>query len=72
MKQYFDMYGNEIKAGMIIRRPEDGVTEKVFTCGDADLGVDAVRPTYRKRHPDVEDEFYSLSSIGVCDFEIVE
>ena len=71
MKKYFDKYGNEIKAGMIIRHSEDGVIEKVYACGDGDLGVDAVSPAYRKKHPDAEDEFYSLSSIGVREFEIV-
>lgn len=71
MKKYFDKHGKEIKAGMIIRHSEDGVIEKVYACGDGDLGVDAVNPEYRKKHPDAEDEFYSLSSIGVRDFEII-
>lgn len=72
MKKYFDMNGREIKAGMTIRRPKDGGIEKVYACGDGDLGVDAINPAYRKRHPDTDDAFYSLSSIGVREFEIID
>lgn len=71
MNKYFDVNGKEIKAGMIIENTSDKSVEKVYEIGEGDLGIMAVSPAYRKNHPDVEDEFYSLSTIGIKEWKIV-
>jgi len=51
-------------------RHDDGHTEKIYATtnfyGVADLGIDAVSPAYREKHPhDCEDIFYPLSSYAL-------
>lgn len=70
---YFDKHGKQILADMYIRH-ESGDQEKVYSCatnGIEDLGVDAVRPAWREKHPDCENEFYSLRDFDLKEWEIV-
>lgn len=43
--KYYDKNGNQIKEGMTIKHNE-GDVEKVYSCGDNDLGVNADNPNY--------------------------
>ena len=72
---YHDKHGNEILAGMTIRY-DDGDVELVYAItdgsGDEDLGIMATNPDYVKHHPNCEIKYYSLSSIGTREWEIVQ
>lgn len=67
---YKDKNGVEIKEGMLIQHDE-GDLERVYPCGDGDLGVSATNPEYLKTHPDAEEEFYPLSNFCLSEWEIV-
>ena len=70
---YYDRNGNEIKAGMRIIF-EDGRVEQVYATSDAqgrqDLGISATNEALLKKHPDWEQEFYSLSTVDLSAVEI--
>ena len=70
---YYDRNGNEIKAGMRIIF-EDGSSEQVYATSDAqgrqDLGISATNEAFLKKHPDWEQEFYSLSTVDLSAVEI--
>ena len=70
---YYDRNGNEIKAGMRVIF-EDGRVEQVYATSDAqgrqDLGISATNEAFLKKHPDWEQEFYSLSTVDLSAVEI--
>lgn len=63
---YLDKNGNAIKPGMKILMA-DGSVELVYETtdefGNPDLGISATNKAFLDRHPDWEQEFYSLSSL---------
>lgn len=70
-KKYYDRNGKEIKDGMTIKNVT-GEVEKVYSCGDGDLGLSASNEDYLKVHPEAEIEFYPLSEFDTTnDWEIV-
>ena len=70
---YLDKNGNAIKPGMKILMA-DGSVELVYETTDEfrnpDLGISATNKAFLDRHPDWEQEFYSLSSLGTGSAEI--
>ena len=72
---YHDKHGNKILAGMTIRHG-DGDVELVYATtdadGDEDLGIMATNPDYAKHHPKCDIKYYSLSSIRIREWEIVQ
>lgn len=66
--RYLDKYGQEIKPGMILLM-EDGSLEPVYettdSYGSVDLGISATNAAFLERHPDWEQEFYSLSNFAL-------
>ena len=75
VKKYLDRHGDEIMAGMTLRH-RNGDTEMVYATTDAygndDLGVSATNPVFLERHPDWDEEYYSLSSFDLKEWEIVK
>lgn len=73
--QYFDKNGNEIQAGMTLRR-DSGEEEKVYDCSDAsgtaNLGFLASNPWFLQLHPDWATEYYPLSQFDLTKWEIVK
>ena len=69
-RPYFDKNGSRILAGMLIRH-DDGQTERVYACGENDLGIPANNPDFLTHHPDWPEEFYTLSQIGLREWSIV-
>ena len=70
---YLDKNGNAIKPGMKILIADGGVElvhETTDEFGNPDLGISATNKAFLDRHPDWEQEFYSLSSVGVGSVEI--
>lgn len=77
-KTYFDRNGVEIRAGMFIQSPSGQVC-RVFETTDVllsedelviDLGISATNPKYAQRHPYEDQEYYSLNTIGVSEWEV--
>ena len=70
---YLDKNGNAIKPGMKILMA-DGSVELVYETtdefGNQDLGISATNKAFLDRHPDWEQEFYSLSSLDTRSAEI--
>lgn len=70
---YLDKNGNAIKPGMKILMA-DGSVELVYETtdefGNLDLGISAINKAFLDRHPDWEQEFYSLSSLDTRSAEI--
>lgn len=73
--KYFDKNKKEIKVGMKIKH-NDGDIEKVYACGDDDLGVNASNEVWLDRHygedKEAYREFYPLSQFSLKEWEIVE
>ena len=73
---YHDKHGQKICAGMTIRS-EEGDIELVYKISDEygedeDLGIRATNPDYIKNHPYCNFEYYTLTSIGARNWEIVQ
>lgn len=72
---YFDKNNKEIQEGMTIRH-DNGDIELVYLTtddyGDPDLGINATNQDYLRKHPDAEQEFYSLSEFDMKEWVIVE
>lgn len=70
---YFDKKGNQIRPGMKILM-EDGTVEVVYETtdgyGNPDLGINATNKAFLEKHPDWDQEFYSLSSFDLGRDEI--
>lgn len=62
---YYDMNGDEIKEGDTIVCVTDESEEKVYSCGDDDLGICATNPEYLKYHPYANIEYYPLYQFDV-------
>lgn len=69
-RSYFDKNGNQIFAGMTMRH-NDGELNRVYECGDGDLGFPANNPKFVERHPNWHEEFYSLQQYNLKEWEIV-
>lgn len=71
--RYFDMNGKEIHPGMSILM-KNGTVERVYETSDEfghpDLGISATNDAFLRKHPDWEQEFYPLSSIGLSCVEV--
>lgn len=68
-QKYYDKNGEEIKAGYTIKH-KDGDTEKVYACGDNNLGVNASNmnsPSWNGIQ-----ECYPLTEFDLSEWEIVE
>ena len=57
--RYFDANGREIVDGSLIRIGNE--VERVYSCGNGDLGILASNSDYLRKHPDAGEEFYPLS-----------
>lgn len=72
---YHDKNGKHIEAGMYLKM-EDGSIELIHattdTYGNLDLGVNASNEDYLRRHPEANQEFYSLCNFNTSKTEILE
>lgn len=68
-KEYLDCDGEVIKPGDIILW-QDGSIDKVYKCGDRQLGVCATNPAYLKRHPDTEITYYPLDNFARSEYQL--
>lgn len=68
MKKYFDKNGKEINVGDTIKHI-DGDVEKIYACGDGDLGVNATK----EDHPSFDGigQCYPLSEFDLSEWEII-
>lgn len=66
--RYLDKYGHEIRPGMTLLM-EDGSLELIYkttdSFGNDDLGISATNKAFLERHPDWDQEFYSLSNFAL-------
>ena len=73
--RYLDKHGEEIKAGMQIRHL-NGEIELVYDTaddyGNADLGISATNPAFAALHPTWPNEYYSLNSFNLNEWEIIK
>ena len=70
---YLDKNGNAIKPGMKILMADGSVelvSETTDEFGNPDLGISATNKAFLDRHPDWEQEFYSLSTVDLDSVEI--
>jgi hypothetical protein len=68
VKEYFDKNKVLIKAGDTVKLPDESI-EKIYNCGDNDLGISATNPKYLEHHPDAVPSFYPLSNWSSQDIE---
>lgn len=67
--EYYDKHGVRIKENDMISIAGDE-PEKVYACGEGDLGINASNEAYLKNHPDARTEYYLLSNFDLNDIEI--
>ena len=62
--RYYDKDGKEIEAGMQLRQINTGEIHRVFDCDNEterkNIGFSASDPSFKKRHPDWDEEYLPL------------
>lgn len=68
--RYFDKNGKEILVGNIIRH-NNGEEEKIYACGDGNLGVNASTKKYLEENGESARECYPLQEFDLHEWEVV-
>lgn len=70
-EMYKDKNGNVIEAGMTLRH-DDGELQKVYECGNNDLGFNATNEEFMEIYSNMWRQCYPLHQFDLSEWEIVE